>query len=85
MVKIVRFGVSLVNDNVNTLEYVVESLQEVMNWDVTQAGNCANIVHMRGDYVLTWYDSEKAALATATMLQMKGLKVKLIIDKSGTI
>lgn len=85
MVKVIRFGVALLNDSVNTFEGVVEALQEVLNWDVTQCLNSANIVHNKGEYVLTWFDSEDVALLIATQLRVKGLKVKIIIDKSGTI
>lgn len=85
MVKIVRYGVTLLNDSVNTFTTVVESLQEVLNWDVTQSSNSAHIAHNKGEYLLKWYDSEEDAYFTATQLRIRGLKVKLIIDKSGTI
>lgn len=85
MVRIVKFGVALMNDSVNTFDDVIEALQEVLNWDVTQSANSANIVHAKGEYILKWFDSEDIALLVATQLRMKGLNTKLIIDKSGTI
>lgn len=85
MVKIVRYGVALLNDSVNTFEGVVEALQDVLNWDVTQCLNSANIVHSKGEYLLKWFDSEEVAYIVASQLRMRGLKVKMIIDKSGTI
>jgi ATP-dependent Clp protease adapter protein ClpS len=85
MVKIVKFGICVLNDSVNSFEYVVKAFQDIFGWDVTQAGNCANIIHLRGEYVVKWLDSEDTALFLAQVLRGKGLNVKLIIDKNATI
>lgn len=85
MVRVVRFGVVVLNDSVNSFDSVIKALQDVFNWDVTQAANCAYIVHNKGEYVVQWYDCEKTALYASGLLRLKGLTVKLLIDKTASI
>ena len=85
MVKIVKFGVCIMNDSVNSFEHVTHTLQDVLSWDITQAANCASITHYKGEYVVKWLDSEEAALYVAQVLHSSGLKVKIITDKNATI
>ena len=44
-----RYEVVIVNDDVNTFEYVINCLIEVCNHNYYQAGQCATIVHNKGE------------------------------------
>lgn len=75
----------VVNDDINSFDHVIHTLQDVFSYDVTQAANCADLVHRKGGYVVKWFDNEQAALYVAQVLRSRGLTTKLIIDKSETI
>lgn len=85
MVKIVRFGVCVVNDSVNSFNYVTNTLQDLFSWDITQAENCTYLIDRKGEYVVKWFDSEESALYVAAVARRKGLNTKIIIDKNETI
>lgn len=42
----------LYNDDVNTFDFVIETLVEVCNHDVLQAEQCAMITHFKGQCVI---------------------------------
>ena len=65
MVKVVKFGVCVVNDDQHSFDFVIQSLQEIFSWDTTQAANCALLVDARGEFVVKWYDQEQPALMAA--------------------
>ena len=46
------FVLMLFNDDVNTFDHVIESLVEICDHDVTQAEQCAYIVHYHGKCVV---------------------------------
>lgn len=85
MVKIVQFGVCVLNDSVNSFNDVVQAFQAVFGWDVTQAANCANIIHNRGEYIVKKVDSKQIAMFIAKSLKSKGLSVKVVTDKNENI
>lgn len=85
MARIIKYGVCIMNDSVNTRKYVTVTLQDLFNWDITQASNCVNIIDHKGEYVVKWFDSESIAIYIAKILKMKGLKTKLVVDKTQTI
>lgn len=73
------------NDSVNSFQSVITTLQDLFSWDITQAANCANIIHNKGEYIVKWLDSEDAAMFTLRILKAKGMKAKLIVDKNAKI
>lgn len=81
MVKIVKFGVVVLNDSVNSFNHVIDVFQEIFCWDITQSHNCANVIHNKGEYAVKWFDHEKSALFVAELLRSRGLKTKIIIDR----
>tara|TARA_R110000868_G_scaffold268036_2_gene527277 strand:+ start:212 stop:469 length:258 start_codon:yes stop_codon:yes gene_type:complete len=85
MVKIVKFGVCVLNDSVNSFEDVIEVFQAVFGWDITQAANCANIIHHKGEYTVKKVDSRPVAMFIAKSLKSKGLSVKVVTDNNETI
>lgn len=85
MVKIVKFGVAVLNDDNTSFDQVISAFQEVFCWDITQAHNCANIIHNKGEMVLKWLDYEDTALYIAEVLRSRGLKTKIIIDRNATM
>ncbi len=40
------------NDDVNTFEWVIETLMEICHHDYEQAEQCAYIIHFRGKYAV---------------------------------
>ena len=58
----------LYNDDVNTFEYVMETLVEVCDHSMTQAEQCATITHYKG----------KCEVRAGTLKEMKELRYKLI-------
>lgn len=85
MVKCIKYGILIMNDSVNSFQYVINMLQDLFSWDITQASNCANIIHNKGEYVVKWLDSEDAAVFVIKILKSKGMKAKLVVDKNATI
>ncbi len=85
MVKVVKFGVAVLNDDKTSFDQVISAFQDVFCWDITQAHNCANIIHHKGEMVLKWFDHEDTALYVAQVLRAQGLKTKIIIDKNAEV
>jgi ATP-dependent Clp protease adaptor protein ClpS len=56
------------NDDVNTFEFVMETLIEVCDHSMTQAEQCATITHYKG----------KCEVKTGTVNEMKELRYQLI-------
>lgn len=73
------------NDSDNSFQTIITTLQDLFSWDITQAANCANIIHNKGEYIVKWLDSEDAAIFTIRILKAKGIKTKLIVDKNAKI
>lgn len=57
----------LFNDDVNTFDYVIDSLVEVCNHDVVQAEQCAYLVHYSG----------KCEVKNGSFDQLKPLRTEL--------
>ena len=58
----------LYNDDVNTFDYVMDTLVEVCDHSLTQAEQCATITHYKG----------KCEVRTGTFAEMKELRFELI-------
>jgi len=58
----------LYNDDINTFDYVMESLIEICNHSLTQAEQCATITHYKG----------KCEVRSGAMNEMKELRYQLI-------
>lgn len=56
------------NDDVNTFDYVMDTLVEVCDHSLTQAEQCATITHYKG----------KCEVRTGTFSEMKELRFELI-------
>ncbi len=56
------------NDEINTFDYVMNTLVEVCNHSLTQAEQCATITHYKG----------KCEVRTGKLKEMKELRYKLI-------
>ncbi len=56
------------NDNINTFDYVMETLVEVCDHSMTQAEQCATITHHKG----------KCEVRTGSFTDMKELRFQLI-------
>ena len=56
------------NDDVNTFDFVMESLVEICDHSTTQAEQCATITHYKG----------KCEVRTGTFTEMKELRFQLI-------
>jgi ATP-dependent Clp protease adaptor protein ClpS len=56
------------NDDINTFDYVMESLVEVCDHSMTQAEQCATITHYKG----------KCVIRSGTLKEMKEMRYQLI-------
>jgi ATP-dependent Clp protease adaptor protein ClpS len=56
------------NDDINTFDYVMETLMEVCNHSLTQAEQCATLTHYKG----------KCEVSSGTLKEMKELRYQLI-------
>jgi ATP-dependent Clp protease adaptor protein ClpS len=56
------------NDDINTFDYVMDTLVEVCDHSLTQAEQCATITHYKG----------KCEVRTGTFSEMKELRFELI-------
>lgn len=56
------------NDDINTFDYVMETLMEICDHSLTQAEQCATITHYKG----------KCEVRTGTLKEMKELRYQLI-------
>ena len=56
------------NDDVNTFDYVMETLMDVCNHSLTQAEQCATITHYKG----------KCEVKNGALMEMKELRYQLI-------
>jgi ATP-dependent Clp protease adaptor protein ClpS len=63
-----RVYLVLHNDNVNTFDYVMETLMEVCDHSQTQAEQCATITHYKG----------KCEVRSGSFKEMKEMRYKLI-------
>lgn len=61
----------LFNDDVNTFDFVIESLVEVCGHDFEQAEQCALIAHFKG----------RCTVKTGSFEEMKGMMDELILRK----
>ena len=68
------------NDNFNTVEYVMKVLQSILGHNVYQAEQCAMITHNAGQ-CLVHSAFAKEAYLLFDMLQKHGLTVKLTQKK----
>lgn len=63
-----RTRLVLHNDDINTFDYVMETLVEVCDHSITQAEQCATITHYKG----------KCEIRSGSPAEMKELRYKLI-------
>ena len=63
-----RARLILHNDEVNTFDYVMETLVDVCDHSLTQAEQCATITHYKG----------KCEIRSGSLSEMKELRYKLI-------
>jgi ATP-dependent Clp protease adaptor protein ClpS len=63
-----RASLVLHNDEVNTFDYVMETLVDICDHSMTQAEQCATITHYKG----------KCEVRSGSLSEMKELRYKLI-------
>jgi ATP-dependent Clp protease adaptor protein ClpS len=56
------------NDNINTFDYVMETLVEICDHSLTQAEQCATLTHYKG----------RCEVRSGTLQEMKELRYQLI-------
>ena len=66
----------LFNDEVNTFDWVIESLIDICDHSVEQAEQCAWIVHTKGKYAVK-YGSFDDLAPRCTSLNQRGLSAKV--------
>ena len=56
-----RYQVIVYNNDEMSFDYVIDTFQMVLGYDITQASNCANMIHNRGEYVVKSYSEMEQA------------------------
>lgn len=74
------YKVILHNDEHNSFTDIEQVLSYVFGWDVTQAGNCANIAHNNGSCVIASFTNIHNAILVNDALTAKGLVVSIEED-----
>jgi len=64
------YEVVVYNDDENSFEYVVEVFQSIVGHEMTQAANCANIIHNKG----------KCTVRTTKDIEIAQTMVELLVD-----
>ncbi len=75
-----RYQVIVYNNDEMSFTYVIDAFQMVLGYDITQASNCANMIHRNGEYVIKSYAELEHAEAALDMLYEYGFKAD-ILDK----
>ncbi|MFM2375178.1 MAG: hypothetical protein RLZZ165_275 [Bacteroidota bacterium] len=71
------FSIMLYNDDVNTFDWVIQSLVEICDHVPTQAEQCAMLVHYKGKYVVK--SGEKRDMINRGMALLdRGLTIEVI-------
>ena len=75
--KNIKYNIVLKNDNQNSFEHVINCLMEICYHNYYQAGQCAYIVHRKGECVV--YEApEDEAREIYELLRDEGLNIELI-------
>jgi ATP-dependent Clp protease adapter protein ClpS len=75
-----RFEIVVYNSDDMSFTHVIDAFQMVLGYDITQATNCANLVHTRGEYTVKSYSELEHAESALDMLYEYGLRAD-VIDK----
>ncbi len=67
----------ILNDDVNTFEYVVESIQTHLSYPNSQASSIANIVHNTGQCLVKTSSDKDDIRDLHDLLKKEGLKVRV--------
>jgi ATP-dependent Clp protease adaptor protein ClpS len=65
------------NDDENSFDYVIQVFQSVLGQEMTQAANCANMVHHKGSYVVKTVKDKEIAETFEELLLDHGLNVEI--------
>ena len=65
------------NDSENSFEYVIEVFQSILGHEMTQAANCANIIHAKGKYVVRTTKDLEIAQTMVELLLDYGLNAEM--------
>jgi len=75
--KNIKYNVVLKNDDRNSFEHVITCLMEICNHNYYQAGQCAHLVHHKGDCIV--YEAvESEAKEVYELLRAEGLNIELV-------
>jgi|TARA_R110000868_G_scaffold302095_1_gene562579 ATP-dependent Clp protease adaptor protein ClpS len=75
--KNIKYNVILKNDDRNSFQHVIHCLMEICNHNYYQAGQCAHLVHHRGECVV--YEAvESEAKEIYELLRDEGLVIELL-------
>lgn len=73
-----RYQIVVFNSDEMSFTYVIDAFQSVLGYEHTQAANCANLIHTRGEYVVKSYAELSYAEAAFEMLCEFGFRCDVI-------
>lgn len=76
-----KYHVVVYNNNSMSFDYVIEAFQTILGCDHTQAANSANIIHLRGEYIVKTYPDKEYADAAFEYLCEAGFRCDVLEKK----
>jgi ATP-dependent Clp protease adapter protein ClpS len=73
-----RYQIIVFNSDEMSFAYVIDAFQSVLGYELTQAANCANLIHNRGEYIVKSYAELSHAEAAFDMLCEFGFRCDVI-------
>lgn len=75
-----RYSIVVYNNDEMSFTYVIEAFQTILGYELSQALNCAHIIHNKGEYAVKHYSDKEHAEAALEMLYEYGFRAD-ILDK----
>jgi hypothetical protein len=73
-----KIGIVVYADEMNSEEFLVEALSQLLGYDITQTGNCVNIIMSRGSYLVKTFDNIDTATAISQLIVDQGIPTEII-------
>ena len=73
-----RYQVVVYNSDEMSFNYVIDTFQTILGYELVQATSCANLIDQLGKYVVKSFAEKDHATATADLLLESGFEVEII-------
>lgn len=73
-----KIGIVVFADEMNSEEFLTEVLSQLLGYDITQTGNCVNIISSRGSYIVKTFKDIDTATAILQLIGDQGIPAEII-------